>query len=73
MNEQQIKWINSHISKMRSQIENIGAKNLADEEWLKINTYINDLISKAKGHEVEVRKMLFDFIEPYDREVNWNG
>jgi len=66
MNEEQKKWVNNHIETMKKQIESKG-NNLTDDEWQKVLEYVANCVKQAKSFGSEVREMLFDFIEQYDK------
>lgn len=68
MNENQIKWVKGKIAYMEQQI--VSNAPINDSQWKQIAAFIADTVSKAKGCEVETRKMLHDAIEPYDRKAN---
>lgn len=57
--DKQKEFINQQISKFYP---------LTDEQWQHVTDTVDKIIKKAKGHEPEVRKELFDLVEKWDRK-----
>ena len=66
LNDAQRKWLDKQKEFIDQQISKFYP--LTDEQWRHVTETVNEIIKKAKGHESEVRKELFDLIEKWDRK-----
>lgn len=66
LNEKQKEWIQAQADCLKREIEDAGPLKMNDEQWDHVCKKITHIVSLAKGHEKEVREILFDAIVPYD-------
>ena len=67
LNDVQRKWLDKQKCYIDQQISKLYP--LTDEQWQHVIDTVDCIIKKAKGHEAEVRKELFDLIEKWDRKA----
>lgn len=66
LNDAQREWLNKKKDFINQQISKFYP--LTDEQWQHVTDILDDTVKKAKGHEAEVRKELFDLVEKWDRK-----
>ena len=66
LNNAQREWLNKKKDFIDQQISKFYP--LTDEQWQDVTDIVDDTVKKAKGHEAEVRKELFDLVEKWDRK-----
>ena len=67
LNSAQREWIDKQKNFINQQINNNYP--LSDSQWQQVTDTVDGIIKKAKGHEEEVRKEMFDLIEKWDRKA----
>lgn len=67
LNDAQLEWLDKQKGYIDQQISKFYP--LTDEQWQHVIDTVDCIIKKAKGHEAEVRKELFDLIEKWDRKA----
>lgn len=67
LNDAQREWLDKQKGYIDQQISKFYP--LTDEQWRHVINTVDCIIKKAKGHEAEVRKELFDLIEKWDRKA----
>lgn len=66
LNDAQREWLDKQKEFIDQQISKFYP--LTDEQWQQVVNTVDEIIAKAKGHEEEVRKEIFDLIEKWDRK-----
>lgn len=66
MTEAQQKWVDKRILELKSTIERKWP--LSQSDWNSLADTIAKIVDMAKGN-AEVRRALFDFIEPYQKKA----
>ena len=66
LNNAQREWLNKKKDFIDQQISKFYP--LTDEQWQHVTDIVDDTVKKAKGHEAEVRKELFDLMEKWERK-----
>lgn len=67
LNDAQREWLDKQKEFIDQQISKFYP--LTDEQWQQVVNAVDEIIKKkAKGHEAEVRKEIFDLIEKWDRK-----
>ena len=67
LNSAQREWIDKQKNFINQQINNNYP--LSDSQWKLVADTVDGIIKKAKGHEKEVRKEMFNLIEKWDRKA----
>lgn len=67
LNSAQREWIDKKKEFINQQIND--KYPLSDSQWQQVADTVDGIIKKAKGHEAEVRKELYDLIEKWDRKA----
>ena len=66
LNKAQREWLDKQKGFIDQQISKFYP--LTEEQWQHVTDIVDETVKKAKGHEVEVRKELFDLVEKWDRK-----
>ena len=66
LNNAQREWLNKKKDFIDQQISKFYP--LTDEQWQQVTDIEDDTVKKAKRHEAEVRKELFELMEKWERK-----
>lgn len=67
LNDAQREWLDKQKTFINQQIGTCFP--LTDEQWKQVADTAASIIAKAKGHEQEVRKEIFDVVEKWDKKA----